>query len=59
MSEVFLEIGPFHVYVEYFTYLGNLRWDAYLCVRCRTENTVDVFESMSQVAVSLTDGATF
>ena len=44
-----------HVYVEYFKLLGKLTRGAYLCARCRTENTVDVFKSMSQVVVRLTD----
>lgn len=44
-----------HVYGEYFKLLGKLTWGAYLCARCRTENTVDVFKSMSQVVVRLTD----
>lgn len=44
-----------HVYGEYFEHLGKLRWGTHLCVRCRIENTVDVFGSMSQVVVSLRD----
>lgn len=36
----------------------KLRWGAYLCVRCRVENTVDVFKSMSQVVVSPADRPT-
>lgn len=50
-----LEISSSHVYGEYFKLLGKLTWGAYLCARCRTENTVDVFKSMSQVVVRLTD----
>lgn len=50
-----LEMSSSHVYGEYFKHLGKLRWGTYLRVRCRTENTVDVFKSMSQVVVSRTD----
>lgn len=51
----FLEMSPSNVYGECFEHLGKLRWGTYLCVRCRVKNTVDVFESMSQVVVSRTD----
>lgn len=50
-----LEISSSHVYGEYLKHLGKLRWGTYVCARCRVENTVDVFKSMSQVVVSLTD----
>lgn len=55
MTGGFLEMSSSRVYAEYFEYLGKWRWGAYLCVRCRMENTVDVFKSRSQVVVSLTD----
>lgn len=48
-----LEMSFCQVYVEYFKHLGKLRWGTYLL--WRRENTVDVFESMSQVVVSPTD----
>lgn len=50
-----LEMSSAHVYVKYFKHLGKLTWGTYLCVRRRMEDTVDVFETMSQVVVSLTD----
>lgn len=47
------ELSPSHVDAEYFKHVAKLRRGTYLCVRCRAENTVVVFESMSQVVVSL------
>lgn len=57
MAEASLEMSLSHVHVKYFTHLAKLRWGSYLCARRRIEDTVDVFESMSQVVVSLTDTA--
>lgn len=50
-----LEMSSSRVYVKYFKRSGKLRWGTYFCASCTMEDTVDVFEFMSQVIVSPTD----
>lgn len=52
MTGGFLEMSSSCVYAEYIEHLGKWRQGTYLCASGGTENTVDVFRSMSQVVVS-------